>query len=96
MHVNWVLNFRGIIMSLPNVFIVEFKNDKSPEGLMLNYAVKAATIAGLAKRMSSMVDDEVSILLIDVLDQDNHPGNAQISVGGQTYYADITPSKLLE
>lgn len=82
-------------MSTSNVFVVEFKNDV-PGDFQYRYAIQENTIEGLEKKMSSMADAEVSILLIDVLDQDNHPGNSQVSVGGRDYYADITPVDLFQ
>lgn len=80
-------------MPVFNVFVVEFKNDV-PHGLSSHFAVQTNTIEGLETKMANLSDAEVSILMIDVLDQDNHPGNAQIDVGGRDFYADITPVDL--
>lgn len=76
-------------MSRDNVFVVTSVKDQYLPDPIDGVAVKCKTIEALSSALAEMTGEEVSILLIDVLDQDNHPGNAQIDVGGMTYYANI-------
>lgn len=75
---------------MPNVFVVTAPNDHYlPDPLPQRLAVEVDTIDDLNAKLSHLADAEVSVLLIDVLDQNNHPGNALVSVDGTSYYADI-------
>lgn len=77
-------------MSQSNAFVIRATGDRDfPSRLPNQLAVQASSVDKLALRLADLTDAEVSILLIDVLDQDNHPANAQISVDGVSYYANI-------
>lgn len=78
-------------MSKGRVFVVEsVKGHDFPGLLEKAFVVATDSIEGLGEKLSEMTGTDVSILQIDCLDQDNHPGNAQISCDGlSTYYANI-------
>jgi hypothetical protein len=81
---------------ISNVFVIEFPEDREvPDNLDVRFAVKTNTIEGLKEKLSEQADAPVSVLLIDVIDQDNHPCNAQLTVNGYTYYVNIMSCDLI-
>lgn len=78
------------------LFVSAVKGSYLPEPFDQQFAVKADNVSDLAGKLSDIAGEDVSILMIDSLDQSNHPGNAQITVNGMMYYADIVACNLYE
>jgi len=75
-------------------FLINFTDqEKYPSALDMMFTVQAEDTEMLAVRLAELLDepvDKVTLLFIDMMDVENHPGNCQLSIDHTyDYYCNI-------
>lgn len=71
------------------MYFIQFKGHERACELPPKFCVNAENKGSLEKEISKKVGQDTSILILDSLDVDNHPGNAILSIGGYTYNIEL-------